>query len=71
MARMNVFCKSCKHKSMDKNIDEPCKRCAGTHIYSNYLFYKSEGCDFCNGEHELVIDTSGINYCPKCGRKLT
>jgi len=36
--RLNEFCNDCEHKSKDKNADEPCKRCAGTHIYSNYLF---------------------------------
>lgn len=46
---------------MDKNIFEPCKRCAGTHIYSNYLFHKSEGCDFCNDEFD-DYDTDNCIY---------
>ena len=47
MVRLNEFCTICSHKMLDKNIDEPCKRCAGTHIHSNYLFHESQGCNFC------------------------
>lgn len=58
MAKLNEFCTTCKYKLTDKNIDEPCKRCAGVHIYSNYLFYESEGCDFCINEKEINQDES-------------
>ena len=83
--RLNEFCRTCSHKLMDKNVDKSCKRCAGTHIYSNYLFYESEGCEHCNegvkiGD-EFYVEISGnllkggyddieINCCPICGRKL-
>jgi len=40
--RLNKFCGQCKHKENDKNDSEPCSRCAGTHIYSNYLFFEPE-----------------------------
>ena len=83
--RLNVYCDACKHKLLNKSLDNPCRVCTATHVYCNYFYFEHAGCEHCNegtkiGD-EFYVDVSGnllkggyddieINYCPICGRKL-